>query len=106
MTERRLPAQNEIRNISFVGLLLIMSVFLIVYIPSIPSTTSDYTPTYTTTSPTYTPPDTSPTVYVTRTGECYHKAICKYGASWSGSRPVTLNWAIDHNYRCCRICYC
>lgn len=40
-------------------------------------------------------------VYVTRTGECYHRSGCSYLKS---SREVTLDYAVDHGYRPCSRC--
>ena len=41
-------------------------------------------------------------VYVTRTGECYHKSGCSYLKS---KIEVTLQYAVDNGYRACSRCH-
>ena len=40
-------------------------------------------------------------VYITRTGECYHRDGCSYLKS---RIEVTLQYAVDHGYRACSRC--
>ncbi|MBQ9860763.1 MAG: hypothetical protein IJO75_00725 [Clostridia bacterium] len=42
------------------------------------------------------------TVYVTDTGECYHREDC--GALWSSKHALPLEKAISKKYRACQRC--
>jgi hypothetical protein len=46
--------------------------------------------------------DTSPIVYVTATGDHYHRAGCRYLSH--SSYPLTLNQAIRDGYDNCSVC--
>lgn len=41
-------------------------------------------------------------VYVTDTGQKYHKASCRHLKQ--SKREVTLQWAKEHNYTPCKVC--
>jgi methylphosphotriester-DNA--protein-cysteine methyltransferase len=42
------------------------------------------------------------TVYVTRTGACYHRLTCRY--AWAGSRPISHAEALRRGLRPCKVC--
>jgi len=50
------------------------------------------------------PPPPPITVYITRTGERYHRASCRWGAEWPGSTRVTLDEAKRRGYTPCLVC--
>ena len=43
------------------------------------------------------------TVYITKTGECYHKENCRY--LHNGFTKISLNDAKTKNYRQCSVCF-
>lgn len=42
------------------------------------------------------------TVYITNTGECYHRGTCRY--LYASKIPVSLCSAIECRYRACKVC--
>jgi hypothetical protein len=99
---------------SLVLVCLVLALFLLVTgsalaLPSAPAPSS-HAQTLDIASHVFVPPALSVTplakqttyVYITNTGECYHRSYCRY-LKYS-KHKVTKSWAKSHGYRACKVC--